>query len=243
MIGNSLNRFNRNIRSTNAIAVPLHDRGSRKIPTQPNHCLPILPAPVIPTRSSYMIRSQISQALKLARASDIVDEENAKSPAVEANNDPEKEKGAALFPEQSQKQKTSSEETNSVFETNQNSSSIKIIDHVKPITDEESEESEIDPTKNSKKRKTSSDVNSDNEPKKLSAHSKAKIDNERKTKHCNDKKFPTSTVVGSTTEVDTEKEKTVPPLRLKKVVNQGNLKRTKTNYLIIKNHHYFIAFH
>lgn len=221
-------RFNRNNRSTNAIAVPLHDRRSRMIPSQPNHCLPVLPAPLIPTRSSYMRRSQITPVLKLVRASDLVDEEHAKSSTVETNNDPEKEQGATLFPERSQEQKTSSKETNSVFETDRNSSSIDIVDHVKQmIADEESKKDGENPTKNLKKRKKSSDV---------------KINNEKKTKRCNNKNVPTSTVVSGAA-IDTKKEKTVPPLRLKKVVQKGNFKRTRTNYLIIKNHHYSIAFH
>ncbi|XP_043684099.1 putative GPI-anchored protein pfl2 isoform X1 [Vespula pensylvanica] len=225
MIADSSNRFNRDNNSNNGIATPLRDRGSCVIPIQPNHCLPIHPAPPVPTRALSIPKSRKSRSpiLKLVRASilDAVNVEPAKSTTLEANGDQEEENSATFFPERSQEQKTSLEETNSALQTNQNSCSIKIVDRLKrKITDEKSKERGKDATKDSKKRRKSSDVNSDGGFNELFTNSKANIDKEGKTELCNDKKYAMS-IVGSTTEINFGKEKIVPPLRLKKVIQEG----------------------
>ncbi|KAL2740072.1 putative GPI-anchored protein pfl2 isoform X1 [Vespula squamosa] len=225
MIADSSNRFHRDNNSNNGIATALRDRGSCVIPVQPNHCLPIHPVPPVSTRAAPIPKSRKSRSpvLKLVRASilDAVNVESAKSTTLETNDDPEKEKSATSFPERSRKQKTSLEETNLVLQTNRNSCSIKIVDRLKrKITDEKSKERGKDATKDSKKRRKSLDVNSDGGYNELFTNSTANIDKERKTELCNDKKCAMS-IVGSTTEINFEKEKIVPPLRLKKVVQEG----------------------
>lgn len=226
MIADSSNRFHRDNNSNNGIATALRDRGSCVIPIQPNHCLPIHPAPPVPTRALPIPKSRKSRSpiLKLVRASilDAVNVEPVKSTTLETKGDQEEENSATFFPERSREQKTSLEETNSVLQTNQNSCSIKIVDRLKrKITDEKSKERGKDATKDSKKRRKSSDVNSDGGFNELFTNSTANIDKEGKTELCNDKKYAMS-IVGSTTEINFGKEKIVPPLRLKKVIQEGN---------------------
>ncbi|XP_035742494.1 uncharacterized protein LOC118450751 isoform X1 [Vespa mandarinia] len=226
MIADSSSRFHRDNNSNNVIATALRDRGSCVIPVQPNHCLPIHPAPPVPTRAVPILKSRKSRSpvLKLVRASilDVVNVEPAKSTILEANGCPEDKKSATFFLEQNREQKTSSEKTNSVLQTNRNSCSIKIVDRLKrKITDEKSKERGKDLTKDSlKKRRKSSDINSDGGFNELFTNSTANIDKEGKTELCNDKKC-TMSIVGSTTEINFGKEKIVPPLRLKKVVQEG----------------------
>ncbi|XP_043505340.1 uncharacterized protein LOC122526191 isoform X1 [Polistes fuscatus] len=219
MIADSSSRFNRDNKKKNGIARALRDRGSCVIPVQPNHCLPIHPAPPVPTRAVPVPtsrKSQSSHAIETSILNTIDVESPAKSRIFEINADSEEEQSVSFIYERNRERKTSSKETNS--------GPIKILDPVKrKITDDKSKERGKDATKDSKKKKKSSDVKLNDGFNELYTNAtKSNIDKEENREVLDDTKCATS-IVGSTTEIHFGKDKIVPPLRLKKVVRQEEL--------------------
>ncbi|XP_015179548.1 PREDICTED: uncharacterized protein LOC107068055 isoform X2 [Polistes dominula] len=208
MIADSSSRFNRDNKKKNGIARALRDRGPCLIPVQPNHCLPIHPAPPVPTRAVPIPTSRKSQS---SLAIDV--ESSAKSRIFEINPDSEEEQSVSFIYERNRERKTSSKEANSC--------PIKILDPVKrKITDDKFKERGKDVTKDSKKKKKSLDVKLNDGFNELYTNATTgNIDKEENEEILNDTKCATS-IVGSTTEIHFGKDKIVPPLRLKKVVCQ-----------------------
>ncbi|CAL7950301.1 unnamed protein product [Xylocopa violacea] len=213
MIADSSSKLN--CSSNQSLATALRDRGPCSIPVQPNRCLPIRPAPRVPTR---YLRKNSSHILPKSTALDVDEVESVKSigtlPIEEISED--KDVNSA-------NQMTSKESVSLINYTVPEISSVGTLNMMKR-RNSNSMEYEADNIKGTRKKRRSQDADSSqNKEKRIESSIKEFLTNfcgsnasGEIQNRCTDK----CAKVAATTKEECS-NKLVPPLRLKKVVRTG----------------------